>query len=997
MRPRLRLDQPRRKRRRLRRVRPRPLAAAAAVALALAVLGLGATLHAQRPLVAAMGAALGAVRDGLARAGALALPAAPVHPRAHPPTAEPPLAAPAAVPGAGAGAVSHAQLALLLTSAWGLAPTTVGPAFADVTATTPGAAAIEAAAGAGDFGPDPGPDFRPGAPVSRLFLAGALVNALGLGPAAARMNGLPVGARDAGRVPPADRGAVRLAIALGLVPTHAGAFDPTAIAPPALVSQAVAAARALAPARLSAGLAGLPERVSVSATPATVEPGQPVALSAAVHTGELALPVGVAWSVSAGTLAAGTLVATAPGRITVTARAAGGARASAAVTVLAPSRLAIVAPPQVAIADQPVSFTLAVQSAHGRTVTPDSGRPLEVTLEPPSGPSVRAAPVDRGGVAVFTYRPSVLGQYTLRVRAPGLVAAQATLRVVPGPLGALSLASSSQRATYGARLSVSAVALTTAAGSRAGTNAIVPVELTATLVSAAGPSVHLGTWHLTLSAAGPALPVPVTRVGPLDGPGSLVLNLTSPGGAYLPARLVLPVDGLGPLVVSPASTTITAGSAFQLSVRAPGAGRATVPLSLSQVAPDGAPLAAIPQVLAAGRAQFLLAPRAAGVYHLTVTGRGLATAHATVRVLPGRPASLVAALATPDPLVGQPVRLRALAVDRDGNPLVGTPLNVAWRPSGGTKKSRWHRLVAASGAWLTVPVAAGAADCSVTVSLAAPSAGLGPVTQTLPCRPIHQAGQAAAGTGLFLSYWVARDAPAAALVDRAVSEHLHTLFVEVAIPGTGFWGEPGLDRLLTLAHDAGLSVVAWVPANLYRPAQDLATAKAALAYRTPDGLGVDGVAADFEGNLAPSAVTRYLAAVRAAAGPGRVVCAVLRAPTDLTIPYGLVGRYAEVLMPMDYWENTQNAVGYGAAYRLVQSSVELARSQAPGAAVVPILQAYDAFAGGGTGVYNPPPLAEWGAVTAARQSGALGAAFFQWGTLTPGEWRVVAATGRIPF
>jgi hypothetical protein len=275
------------------------------------------------------------------------------------------------------------------------------------------------------------------------------------------------------------------------------------------------------------------------------------------------------------------------------------------------------------------------------------------------------------------------------------------------------------------------------------------------------------------------------------------------------------------------------------------------------------------------------------------------------------------------------------------------------------------------------------------------AAGLPSVSARVPWIPVLDRRVLAEGTGVFLSYWVARDESAQSLVKKALADHVHTLFVEASVPGTGFWGQPGLDRLLPVAHRAGLSVLAWVPANLRHPALDIAVARAVLSYRTPLGQRVDGIAPDFEGNLSPGVLATYLSAVRKAAGPDRVIAAIEAAPPADAQVDPILGRAADVLMPMDYWQMTEAPSTYQTAYEQVGTSVQFLRLDTP-AAVVPILQGYDPFSPGGAGLYNPGPLAERGALRAAFASGGAGAAFFQWGSLTPAEWQVVNHANRHP-
>lgn len=903
----------------------------------------------------------------------------------------------AAMSTGGRGHVSRAELAELLTTLWALAPTDVGPHFRDVRTATAGSLAIEAAAGAGDFGDNPGPLFRPALPVTRLYLAQALVDTLSLGAEADLLGQAPPAVRDAAALPKSDWGTVRLVTGLGLLSPVQGAFDPAADVTPAEAESALSLARALTGTALATALGPLSTSITLRVGATILEPGTTTPVSATVHAGELALPIPATFSAVGGVVAGGVFVPTIrQGVATIVARAPDGhAQAVAQIRILAPAAVSAVAAPPAVVAAQSVTLAFAVTAQDGSTVSVDNGRSIRVALKPPTGPVFVAFPRDHNGVALFAYRPSLLGAYTVTAGATGLKGTSVTYQAVPGPIGSLSLLTDRTSVGYGGGLSLSGLVLADGQATHAPPLAV-PVDLSAVFQPPNGPPQDLGHWSTQLPATGVLHPAPIASLGPLYGPGTVVIDLTTPGGAFLPSRVTVPVAALGSLSLTPPAHPVTAGSALLTTVTATGVATSPAPVSLTLTAPDGGPLAPMSQVLSRGRAQFLWTPAQAGAYTLTASGSGLPASVATVRVLPGPPSHLVALLGTPFPAPGAPIVLRAFATDVAMNPLVGPSLHLTWRFAS-ARSARWHKAVLASGGALTLESPPAGGDCAVEVALSAPALGLSTPARTLQCERLAGRSSLASGTGMFLSYWVARDNTPATIVHAALTAHLHTLYVEVAVPGTGFWGQPGLDRLLAPAHAAGLAVVAWVPANLYHPALDRAVALSALSYRTPLGQAVDGVASDFEGRLAPDVLTPYLMALRRAAGPDRVVCAIARPPTDVTLPYGLMARYADVLMPMDYWENTETPIAYEGSYRLVAGSVALARAEAPGAAVVPILQGYDAFTYGGAGVYNPGPLAERGGIEGARQAGAQGTAFFQWGTLTPAEWQVVGEAANSAF
>jgi|GEM_PF-6491426 len=248
-----------------------------------------------------------------------------------------------------------------------------------------------------------------------------------------------------------------------------------------------------------------------------------------------------------------------------------------------------------------------------------------------------------------------------------------------------------------------------------------------------------------------------------------------------------------------------------------------------------------------------------------------------------------------------------------------------------------------------------------------------------------------AGKGLWLPYWVWSASRPATLVAQARRAGVRTVYLEVATSHDGFYGRGGLGRLLAVAGPAGIRVVAWVYADLAQPVADLHNLRAVLAYRSPQGLRPAGLALDLEGSapLPGWALVEELAAARRALGAGGSILAAVYPPGGLAPPYRVIARYASAIAPMDYWHGQMRVMGYDAAYAQVAASVRAIRAQAGAAAVTPALQVFDIFTPSQTGAYAPSAGELAGAVAAARAAGAAGVSFYQWGTASPAEWRVV--------
>lgn len=248
------------------------------------------------------------------------------------------------------------------------------------------------------------------------------------------------------------------------------------------------------------------------------------------------------------------------------------------------------------------------------------------------------------------------------------------------------------------------------------------------------------------------------------------------------------------------------------------------------------------------------------------------------------------------------------------------------------------------------------------------------------------------GKGLWLPYWIDEAMPAARIVREAKAAGAHTLYLEVATSADGVYGRPGLGRLLRATRGTGIDVVAWIYADLAAPAQDFANLRAVLAFGT-GGQAPAGIALDLEGNvpLPRWALTAELALARRRLGARGQLLAVTYPNGPLAPPYGLVARYATAIAPMDYWHGTLTAMSYAAAYIAVRASVAAIRSEAPGVAVSPILQAFDLFTPSGRGPYAPTAAELSGAIAAARAAGSLGLSFYQMGTVSKAEWAVIDA------
>ena len=153
--------------------------------------------------------------------------------------------------------------------------------------------------------------------------------------------------------------------------------------------------------------------------------------------------------------------------------------------------------------------------------------------------------------------------------------------------------------------------------------------------------------------------------------------------------------------------------------------------------------------------------------------------------------------------------------------------------------------------------------------------------------------------------------------------------VQVLYLQTDRWNLPNLidapgpvGRFIEAAHAHGIKVVGWYLPGFVDVNRDVAATMAVLTYTSPKGQHFDSVAPDIEdrsglNNNTPAfdaAVTAYSKALRAAAGPGPTLGAIVvdalnneRAPlTWLGFPWQEIGKDFDVVLPMGYWTVTKS-------------------------------------------------------------------------------------------
>lgn len=220
------------------------------------------------------------------------------------------------------------------------------------------------------------------------------------------------------------------------------------------------------------------------------------------------------------------------------------------------------------------------------------------------------------------------------------------------------------------------------------------------------------------------------------------------------------------------------------------------------------------------------------------------------------------------------------------------------------------------------------------------------------------------------------------IVQRAVDHGIIHLYVRTGSSWMGFYAGAFLDRLLPVAHAAGIRVYGWDFPNLRDWQADVARAAAAITYTTPSGDRIDGFAADIETAsegtaLSPEAALAYGTGLRQAVGYGYPLVAVVPNPTPYYrsfYPYPHVVAQFDAVAPMVYWYQRDPVTDVEAAVDHLAGF---------GKPVVPIGQAYDTGDG-------PPTREEILAfMEAAERKLAPGVSFWVWHHASDQNWAAI--------
>jgi Bacterial SH3 domain len=254
-----------------------------------------------------------------------------------------------------------------------------------------------------------------------------------------------------------------------------------------------------------------------------------------------------------------------------------------------------------------------------------------------------------------------------------------------------------------------------------------------------------------------------------------------------------------------------------------------------------------------------------------------------------------------------------------------------------------------------------------------------------------------AGKGMYFTNFLPRHSDINAMVQAAKKDGITHIYAEVAITRYGVYGQKSLDRLLPVAHAAGIPVIAWIYTNLDNITDDIRMTQETWAYRTPTGDHADGLLMDVEEVTDTASVYTYGQVTRALLGPDVLfVASVFHPFARPGYPYGAIAASWNVIAPMNYWHSRQSK-SYTAddVKNFVSTSIETIRAAmaASGNTPLPVEetgQTYDMFSSSGAGSHEPTAAEITADMQTAKDLGCTGVAWFEWQTTTQSEWSAIS-------
>ena len=223
------------------------------------------------------------------------------------------------------------------------------------------------------------------------------------------------------------------------------------------------------------------------------------------------------------------------------------------------------------------------------------------------------------------------------------------------------------------------------------------------------------------------------------------------------------------------------------------------------------------------------------------------------------------------------------------------------------------------------------------------------------------------------------------VVNKAKALGLTHLYTRLGSSKKGFYAQDELNKLLPVAHAAGIKVIGWDFVYLTDPIADALRSKAEIDYTTPDGHKIDAFSADIETNsegvnLTAEGAAAYGAKLRELVGPSYPLIATVPRPSPKRwFPFAEATAAFDAIAPMVYWQNRDPATDVDGAIDY------LAQFNKP---IMPIGQAYNGGPEGGPD-RDPPKEQIEAFLNTAHAKGAVAVSFWVWNHATPEQFATI--------
>jgi len=250
-----------------------------------------------------------------------------------------------------------------------------------------------------------------------------------------------------------------------------------------------------------------------------------------------------------------------------------------------------------------------------------------------------------------------------------------------------------------------------------------------------------------------------------------------------------------------------------------------------------------------------------------------------------------------------------------------------------------------------------------------------------PAKPILPLGK-----GMWLyQLSMSEGGSATKVVNKAKALGLTHLYTRLGSSKKGFYAQEELNKLLPVAHAAGIKVIGWDFVYLTDPIADAVRSKAEIDYTTPDGHKIDAFSADIESvqegvNLTAEGAATYGAKLRELVGPSYPLIATVPRPSPKkSFPFAEVTAAFDAIAPMVYWQNRDPVTD------VVGAIDYLAQFNKP---IMPIGQAYNGGPEGGPD-RDPPKEQIQAFLNVAHAKGAVAVSFWVWNHATPEQFAAI--------